>query len=83
MANYSWTVSPGGTVTAGGGVNDNIISVNWNLVAFPPVPSAQTVSVNYENANGCSAAADKVLDVKVFKLPQTGPQYHIENNWNP
>ena len=88
MTNYSWTISAGGSVSAGGGINDNTVTVIWNPATFPPaqvppLPSAQTVSVNYIDANGCSAASDEVLNVDVFKIPETGPEYHIENTWSP
>jgi hypothetical protein len=88
MTGYSWTISAGGTVSAGGGVNDNSVTVLWNPAAFPPaqvppLPSAQTVSVNYNDANGCSSTTDVVLNVNVFKIPETGPEYHIENTWSP
>lgn len=79
MTNYSWTISAGGAVTAGGGVNDNTVTVEWSAVAFPPVPSSQSVAVNYQDSNGCSAAADEVLDIAVFKTPDTGPSYYVPN----
>jgi len=83
MSNYSWNVSAGGTITAGGGSSDNSATVDWLDLTPPPNPSPQTISVNYTDSNGCSAEADEVLNVNVFKTPVTGPEYHIENNWNP
>jgi trimeric autotransporter adhesin len=67
-SNYVWTVSPGGTITAGAGTN--AITVTWNTVG------AQTVSVNYSNGFGCSAAAPSVYNVTVNAQPTptiTGP----------
>jgi uncharacterized protein (TIGR02145 family) len=61
MSNYVWTVSSGGTITIGQGTN--IISVNWTL------NGAQTVTLNYTDANGCTAASPKVFDVVVSDLP--------------
>jgi hypothetical protein len=86
MTNYSWTVSAGGSVSAGGGVNDSSVTVLWDPASFPPaqvppLPSVETVSVNYEDANGCSAASDEDLNVDVFRKPETGPEYHIDNAW--
>jgi hypothetical protein len=63
MSAYVWTVSVGGTITAGGGANDNTVTVIWNTAG------PQTVSVNYENVNGCSAASATLLNVNVGVLP--------------
>ena len=62
MTNYTWSVV-GGTIDAGGGVNDNTITVSWTSLG------AQSVSVNYEDGNGCQAATDEVLVVNVNDLP--------------
>ena len=61
MTNYSWTVSAGGAITAGSGTNT--IVVTWNSTG------AQTVSVNYTDANGCTAAAATVFPVIVNSSP--------------
>ncbi len=76
MSNYDWEVSAGGTVS-GGGDGSDFITIRWDDI------EAQTVSVNYEDGNGCAAASPTVLDVWVSKLPDTGPGYHIENEFNP
>ena len=47
MSQYIWSVSSGGSVTSGGGSNDNAITVNWNSTG------AQWVSVSYLDP-GCS-----------------------------
>ena len=68
MTGYTWAVSAGGTITAGSGTS--AITVTWNTVG------AQTVSVNYTNANGCTAASPTVYPVTVNALPVptiTGP----------
>ncbi|OQC65230.1 MAG: hypothetical protein BWX49_00057 [Bacteroidetes bacterium ADurb.Bin008] len=31
------------------------------------------------SANGCSNSGDNTVDVVVYKIPETGPQYHIPN----
>ncbi|MCX6246257.1 MAG: T9SS type A sorting domain-containing protein [Bacteroidetes bacterium] len=70
MANYTWVVSPGGTITAGGTSTKNTVTVTWNT------PGAQQVSVNYTNTNGCTATAPGILGVTVNALPVpsiTGP----------
>ncbi|MCX6246080.1 MAG: hypothetical protein NTU98_15405 [Bacteroidetes bacterium] len=61
MTGYTWTVSAGGTITAGGGTS--AITVTWNTVG------AQTVSVNYTNTSGCTAATATVKNVTVNPLP--------------
>lgn len=63
MTNYIWSVSAGGTITAGGTSTSNTISVNWVTAG------AQTVSVNYTNANGCTAPASTVYNITVNPTP--------------
>ncbi|TSA27959.1 MAG: hypothetical protein D4R67_05050, partial [Bacteroidetes bacterium] len=68
MTAYSWAVSSGGNITAGGSTNQ--ITVTWNTAG------PQTISVNYTNANGCSASTPTVKNVTVNALPVptiTGP----------
>ena len=62
MSNYSWSVV-GGTVDAGGGVSDNTVTVTWTSLG------AQSVSVNYDNANNCHADASTILPITVNPLP--------------
>jgi len=64
MTNYFWTVSAGGTITGGQGTNT--LSVNWTS------NGAQTVTVNYNDANGCTAASPSVWDIVVSNLPTPG-----------
>lgn len=63
MTNYSWTVSPGGTVTAGGGSANNTVTVTWNTAG------PQTVTVNYTNAYGCYIATPTIYNITVNTLP--------------
>jgi len=63
QSDYIWSVSAGGTITAGGTVTDNTITITWDAAG------AQTVSVNYNNALGCSAAAPVVYPVTVIAVP--------------
>jgi hypothetical protein len=68
MTGYTWTVSAGGTITAGS--TTNAITVTWNTAG------AQTVTVNYTNGNGCTAATPVTYNVQVNPLPVptiTGP----------
>ena len=63
MTNYIWIVSAGGAITAGGGPGNNTVTVTWNTLG------AQTVSVNYTNGNGCTAASSTTYNVNVTPLP--------------
>src|SRR5690606_41401442 len=49
MDNYVWTVV-GGTVTSGGTATDNTVTITWDGATGP-----YSVSVNYEDPNGCGA----------------------------
>jgi hypothetical protein len=60
MNNYTWNVS-GGTITSGAGTYQ--ITVNWTTVGN------NTISVNYENASGCSAASPATKSVNVLNPP--------------
>jgi surface antigen len=70
MTNYTWIVSAGGTITSGGTTGDNTITVTWNT------PGPQTISVNYESPNGCSASTPTVRNITVSPIPNTSPIYH-------
>ena len=61
MTGYTWTVSAGGVITSGAGTNS--ITVTWNTAG------AQTVCVNYANANGCVAVTPGCFNVTVNALP--------------
>jgi len=77
MSNYTWIVSSGGTIMAGAGTN--AITVTWNT------SGAKTVSVNYVNANGCTAASPVVYNVTVNPLPVpaiTGPNASCAGSTN-
>jgi len=63
MSNYVWTVSAGGTITAGGTSTSNTVTVKWITAG------AQTVSVNYNTAAGCPALTPTVYNVTVYALP--------------
>lgn len=60
-SNYVWTVTSGGTIVTGQGTYQ--IEVNWFGAG------AQTVSVNYANAYGCSAPSPATFAVTVMPLP--------------
>ena len=61
MTNYVWSVSAGGTITSGTGTNS--INVHWTSIG------AKTITVNYSDANGCTAAVPSNYIVNVNTLP--------------
>jgi hypothetical protein len=74
--NYTWNVSPGGTVTSGGNSVSNFVSVTWN------VAGAQSVSVNFTNSAQCSAISPVAYNVTVNPVPVpnlTGPAFVCNN----
>ncbi len=77
MSGYTWTLSTGGSITAGAGTNS--ITVTWITTGN------QTVSVSYTNATGCSAVTPTVYPVTVVALPVpaiTGPNVVCANAAN-
>jgi hypothetical protein len=68
MTGYAWTLSAGGTITAGAGTN--VITVVWNTAG------TKAVHVNYANSAGCSALTPASFNVTVVTAPAptiTGP----------
>jgi hypothetical protein len=63
MTNYIWTVSAGGSISAGGGSTNNSVTVTWNSTG------AQTVRVRYTDGNGCTAPTATIYNVNVEPRP--------------
>ncbi len=63
MTNYVWTVSAGGIVTAGGNATSNTVTITWNN------SGTNAVTVNYTNANGCTASTAASFTVTVNPSP--------------
>jgi hypothetical protein len=61
MSNYTWDISPGGTITSGLGTNT--IYVTWNTIG------AQWVSVGFTNSFGCTTVNPAVYNLFVNPLP--------------
>ncbi|THF53222.1 T9SS type B sorting domain-containing protein [Flavobacterium supellecticarium] len=59
MSNYVWVVSSGGQIVNGGTTTDNTITVLWNQIG------ANTVSVSYNDANGCSTSNSAAMNLNV------------------
>jgi hypothetical protein len=70
MTNYVWSVT-GGTITTGGTSSDATVTITWITIV-----GTKSVSVNYTNTNGCTAASPTVYDVTVNPLPATSPIWH-------
>jgi hypothetical protein len=60
MSGYNWIVT-GGSINSGQGTST--VSVTWNTTG------AKTVTVNYSNSNGCTAASATVKNVTVNASP--------------
>ncbi len=72
MSNYQWSTTPGCSITSGGGVMDNFVAILWSS------PGSQSVSVNYNDVNGCAALIPISYPVMVVQIPLAP----IENNHN-
>ncbi|NVO21228.1 MAG: hypothetical protein HXX13_16115 [Bacteroidetes bacterium] len=62
MTSYVWNVV-GGTITAGGTGYSNTATITWTS------SGVQSVSVNYSDANGCSAQQPVIYYVDVKSIP--------------
>ncbi len=63
MAGYSWGISTGGIIIAGGAPQSNTLTVTWNSTG------AQWVEVVYSSGNGCQSLQPTRLNVQVNPLP--------------
>lgn len=63
MTNYTWTVSSGGVITAGGTAASNFVTITWNSIGN------QSVVVSYTNTNGCTPVTPKIFPVLVSPIP--------------
>jgi len=63
MSAYQWSVSSGGTITSGGGANDNTATITWNNAG------PQNLSVLYTNSYGCAIEFPVQFDANVHGYP--------------
>ncbi|AYB29191.1 LamG-like jellyroll fold domain-containing protein [Chryseolinea soli] len=63
QSNYQWSVSAGGTITAGAGTSS--ITVTWNTAG------AQTVTASYGASTSCTVPATKQVTVSAPPAPVT------------
>lgn len=61
MTGYTWSVTPGGSITSGSGTRE--VTVLWTATG------TQSLSVVYTDGNGCTASAPVVYPVTVATLP--------------
>ncbi len=73
--NYVWTVT-GGSMTAGGGANDNTVVITWGATG------TGHVNVNYTDVNGCPAAAqtDQPITIHASPTPTITPTASVTAN---
>ncbi len=71
---YTWTISPvaAGTITGTGLVG----TVDWSATYY----GAVTITVRGENVSGSGPESDPI-NVWIWKIPETGPAYHIRNDF--
>ncbi|HEX2394065.1 MAG TPA: hypothetical protein VHI78_01900, partial [Bacteroidales bacterium] len=76
MSNYIWSITPGsGSIIPPGNTYDAVIT--WGDVTGQY--EDRVITVNYMDGNGCSATSATQMTVRVFRVPETGPSYHIPN----
>ncbi len=62
QSNYTWSVTSG-TITSGGTTTDNTATITWIT------PGTGSVSINYDDVNGCTVISPTVLPVTIHPLP--------------
>jgi RHS repeat-associated protein len=62
-SSYVWVIPAGGTVTSGGTTTSNTATITWGS------SGSKALTVNYTDANGCTAAAPATSNVTVNALP--------------
>lgn len=74
---FTWSVT-GGTLQTAQGLNT--MDIQWDvLLPVGTLNSIENLSVS-ESDGTCSGST--TLSVTVHRVPQTGPQYHLNNNWS-
>jgi hypothetical protein len=77
MSNYVWNITAGsGSIDPPGDTYN--ATVTWGVVAGQY--EDRIISVSYSDGNGCSPSPAYERTIRVFRIPQTGPAYHIPNN---
>src|SRR3989339_124944 len=63
-SSYVWVIPAGGTVTLGGTPTSNTATITWDT------EGSKAVTVNYTDANGCTASSPVTSNITVKPLPQ-------------
>ena len=77
--NFTWTVT-GGSIDSGQGTNQ--ISVTWDVLTPAGTLSATGTVEVQETIAVTSCQVTDVLNVTIYRVPQTGPAHHIGNDFN-
>jgi len=80
---YSYQLTDGTNTYNFNNVTSPHVYTTPNLVWSGPNPDKViTYSIPIvTSANGCSNTGSNTVDVNVYKIPETGPQYHVPNNF--
>jgi len=80
---YSYQLTDGTNTYNFNNVTSPHIYTTPNLVWSGPNPDKViTYSIpTVTSSNGCSNSGSNTVDVTVYKIPETGPQYHVPNNF--
>lgn len=85
-SSYTWSVTPSSLSlgTSPAPTQSAIVDIPENDVLFPRTSSltsiAGTLSVVVTDAKGCSNASPASYPFTIFRIPRTGPPFHIGNN---
>ncbi len=77
MSDYVWTISPGGSGSISAPVNSASVTITWGSITG--MYENRTLTVEYTSEHGCETVTPAEMDVRIFKVPETGPSYHIPN----
>ncbi len=80
---YNFSLTDGTNTYNFNNVTSPYVYSTDNLVWSGPNPSKViTYSIpTVTSANGCSNSGSNTVDINVYKNPETGPQYHVPNNF--
>ena len=74
---FTWVVT-GGSITSGQGSNS--ITVSWDAVSAPDLYLDALIEIT-EDMGTCNINSSQI--VRIYRRPDTGPAYHIPQNWDP
>lgn len=81
---YTYTWQETNVLTAvPGDANWTNISASNVLALDYGVISDTTLFVRQANATGCGTTYSNTIQIVTYLVPETGPQYHISNDWAP